>query len=99
MTHTVGLMKDENFYQPRTYPTDTPVEAICRAEGFEAGRQYEASLRGDTPATVIPAAEFAALFPIVDGDKNDQHCFFCKAHWQKPHAATCLWIRCGGVPA
>jgi uncharacterized membrane protein len=34
-----------NEYQQREYPQDTPEEKAARMEGFEAGRQYEASLR------------------------------------------------------
>ena len=81
------------IYQPRVFPRDTPTEAAARVEGFEAGRQYEASLRQDNPATLIPAAEFAALDPFVG---CECHCSFCQEPKSKPHAPTCLWVRCGG---
>lgn len=95
-TNTVGLMRNMNQYTPREYPTDTPGEKKARMEGFENGRQYEASLRdGDNPAQLIPAAEFAALDPF---DGCECHCFFCGAHKQEvpAHNRDCLWVRCGG---
>lgn len=44
-TKSAGLNSAMNQYQPRQFPTDTPEEKRARAQGFEAGRQYEASLR------------------------------------------------------
>jgi len=84
-----------NVYTPRDYPKDTPAEAAVRMAGFEAGRQYEASLRDGDPAVLIPASEFAALNPY---DGAPDYCIFCGEADNEPHATTCLWIRCGGKP-
>lgn len=88
-----------NEYAPRLYPKDTPAEAAARLAGFEAGRQYEASLRDDVPATLIPAAEFAALDPwLIEEGYSVGWCFFCKEIATNKHRPDCLWIRCGGKP-
>lgn len=60
-----------NEYAPRLYPKDTPAEATARLAGFEAGRQYEASLRDDVPATLIPAAGLASRIAKARQDISD----------------------------
>lgn len=60
------LMQNVNAYNPRDYPKDTPAEASARLAGFEAGRQYEASLRDDAPAIVLPLSVIVGLTDALE---------------------------------